>query len=59
MEAKPTTQGVGVSTGLLSAKNYAGQHHSGKSQNDDSLERYAREHYLMKREGETIYIIKE
>ena len=56
MEAKPTTQGVGVSTGLLSAKNYAGQHHL---KNDDSLERYAREHYLMKREGETIYIIKE
>lgn len=28
--------------------------------NDDSLERYAREqHYLMKRKGETIYIIKE
>ena len=27
--------------------------------NDDSLEHYAREHYLMKREGETIYIIKE
>ena len=23
------------------------------------LERYAREHYLMKRQGETIYIIKE
>ncbi len=27
--------------------------------NNDSLERYAREHYLMKRKGETIYIIKE
>ena len=27
--------------------------------NDDSLERYAREHYLMKRKGEIIYIIKE
>lgn len=27
--------------------------------NDDSLERYAREHYLMKRKRETIYIIKE
>ena len=27
--------------------------------NNDSLERYAREHYQMKRKGETIYIIKE
>ena len=27
--------------------------------NDDSLECYAREHYLMKRKVETIYIIKE
>ena len=26
---------------------------------DAFLERYAREHYLMKRQGETIYIIKE
>ncbi|EHB91817.1 FtsB family cell division protein [Alistipes indistinctus] len=26
---------------------------------DTFLERYAREHYLMKRQGETIYIIKE
>lgn len=26
---------------------------------DALLERYAREHYLMKRQGETIYIIKE
>ena len=26
---------------------------------DAVLERYAREHYLMKRQGETIYIIKE
>ena len=26
---------------------------------DVFLERYAREHYLMKRQGETIYIIKE
>ena len=26
---------------------------------DAFLERYAREHYLMKRRGETIYIIKE
>lgn len=26
---------------------------------DTFLERYAREHYLMKRRGETIYIIKE
>ena len=26
---------------------------------DGFLERYAREHYLMKRQGETIYIIKE
>ena len=26
---------------------------------DANLERYAREHYLMKRQGETIYIIKE
>ena len=25
----------------------------------NELERYAREHYLMKRQGETIYIIKE
>ena len=27
--------------------------------NDAFLEQYAREHYLMKRQGETIYIIKE
>ena len=26
---------------------------------DTFLERYAREHYLMKRQGETIYIIRE
>ncbi len=26
--------------------------------NDDSLERYAREHYLMKRKDETIYLLR-
>jgi cell division protein FtsB len=27
--------------------------------NDDNLEKFAREHYLMKRKDEDIYIIKE
>ena len=31
----------------------------GNLKDDAFLERYAREHYLMKRQGETIYIIKE
>ena len=59
MEAQPATEWTGEPARHYQQKITQDSTILENLKDDAFLERYAREHYLMKRQGETIYIIKE